>query len=615
MVDPAARLSNALASRYVIERELGAGGMATVYLSSDVKHGRMVAVKLLRPELAAALGRDRFLREIDTLGKLTHPHILPLHDSGTVDDDLCYFVMPYVEGESLRARLDREGQLPIDDAIRFAYEIADALDYAHGRGVIHRDIKPSNVMIEAGHAVLTDFGIALSTDGKRDERLTVAGHSLGTPEYMSPEQASSDKRIDGRADIYSLGCVLYEMLVGNPPFTGSNAYGILARHAVEPPPPIRVVRDTVSESLERICFRALAKSPADRWATAKDFIAELSGERMRRSYPVPTTAPVHAGEGRDEPGRINTSTAAFEGARETAPRPGELALRFGPPALAAAMTLTLLGYLNVAVHDSQLHMPDAHTPSEANYLAVGVRSLVLPSLAVAVVAIVLVSFCLLAAMAFRLCERLPVVGAPFCDLRVRLSAWSERIRDTTDPTATANLLLIGTLVAGGAALAYAAPFLAAVFSSDTTVIGCESRFARWGYQPILGGTLATLTAVRFGVLRWVRRRQGGLTGVAAARFGTAVIIFLILVAASVPWKLVIAPGKERVRIGDDRAYILRETPDELLLYNASRGATVTLPKSDRSAYVRLGIRGYVFEEPEVFASGRNRCDAVYERYR
>src|SRR5512134_2614664 len=229
MTDATARLTAALSDRYRIERELGAGGMATVYLAHDVRHDRRVALKVLRPELSAILGSQRFLAEIKTTANLQHPHILSLFDSGEADG-LVFYVMPYVEGESLRDRLRREHQLPVDDAVRIAREVADALQYAHGHGIVHRDIKPENILLHGGHAMVADFGIALAasrSDG--GTRMTETGMSLGTPHYMSPEQAMGEREITPKADIYALGCVLYEMLAGEPPFTGPTAQAIVAR--------------------------------------------------------------------------------------------------------------------------------------------------------------------------------------------------------------------------------------------------------------------------------------------------------------------------------------------------------------------------------------------------
>jgi serine/threonine protein kinase len=258
--------------------------MATVYLAEDLKHHRPVAVKVLHPELGAVLGGERFLREIELSARLTHPHILPLHDSGNADGFL-FYVMPYVEGESLRDRLTREKQLPLDDALRIAREVADALSYAHARGVIHRDIKPENILLESGHAVVADFGIARAVSAAGGARLTETGLAVGTPQYMSPEQAAASGDLDGRCDLYSLGCVLYEMLAGHPPFQGSTAQELLARHATDPMPPLRTGRTTIPEGVEAAVAKALAKVPADRFATAAP----------RRRWPGHSRGPAHAG--------------------------------------------------------------------------------------------------------------------------------------------------------------------------------------------------------------------------------------------------------------------------------------------------------------------------------
>ena len=274
MSEPLPRLNAALEGRYRIERELGEGGTATVYLAYDAKHDRRVAIKVLRPELAAALGSERFLREIQITAQLTHPHVLALYDSGEADGYL-YYVMPYVEGESLRDRLRREAQLPIDEALRIAREVARALGYAHSLGIVHRDIKPENVLLSGGYAMVADFGIASALTKAGGERLTATGVAIGTPIYMSPEQASGTEQIDARSDLYSLACVLYEMLVGEPPFTGRSAQAILARHAIDPVPSVRTVRASVPEQVERAVTIALAKVPADRFSTAEEMMEAL----------------------------------------------------------------------------------------------------------------------------------------------------------------------------------------------------------------------------------------------------------------------------------------------------------------------------------------------------
>jgi serine/threonine-protein kinase len=289
------RLTAALADRYRLERELGAGGMATVYLAHDLKHERDVAIKVLHPDLGAALGAERFLTEIRTTARLQHPHILPLLDSGAArlnhpersgpegsevegSPEFLYYVMPLVTGETLRARLERERQLPIDDAVLIAREVADALGYAHGLGVIHRDIKPENILLQGGHALVADFGIALAVQSAGGQRMTQTGLSLGTPQYMSPEQAMGEKQIDARSDVYALGAVMYEMLVGEAPFTGPSVQAIVARLITEVPRGMAAQRKAVPVQVEAAVMRALEKLPADRFATAGDFARALHGQ-------------------------------------------------------------------------------------------------------------------------------------------------------------------------------------------------------------------------------------------------------------------------------------------------------------------------------------------------
>ncbi|MFI5239171.1 MAG: protein kinase, partial [Gemmatimonadales bacterium] len=276
------RLRTALSDRYVIERELGAGGMATVYLAEDIKHHRKVAIKVLHAELSAILGPERFLKEIELTANLQHPHMLPLFDSGSADG-LLYYVMPYVDGETLRTRLEREKQLSVGDAVRIACEAADALEYAHGRGVVHRDIKPENILIQNGHALVADFGIALAVQQAGGQRMTQTGLSLGTPQYMSPEQAMGEREIGPRSDIYSLGAVTYEMLVGDPPFTGPTAQAIVAKVMTSVPVPPREVRKTIPPAVEDAVLTALEKLPADRFPSAAEFARALSDTTSTRS--------------------------------------------------------------------------------------------------------------------------------------------------------------------------------------------------------------------------------------------------------------------------------------------------------------------------------------------
>jgi serine/threonine-protein kinase len=275
--EPDDRLRAALADRYAIEDEIGQGGMATVYRAHDLKHRRKVAVKVLHPELTAVLGRERFLNEIEVTAQLQHPHILPLHDSGEADGFL-YYVMPYVEGESLREKMAREKQLSVEEALKIATEVADALGSAHKRGVVHRDIKPENILLGEGHALVADFGVALAVRAASGDRLTATGLSVGTPAYMSPEQVSGEEEIDGRADVYSLACVLYEMLVGEPVFTGPNSQIVLARHLAAPVPSVATARAGVPRPVAAAIEKALGKAPADRPGTAAAFREALFAE-------------------------------------------------------------------------------------------------------------------------------------------------------------------------------------------------------------------------------------------------------------------------------------------------------------------------------------------------
>jgi len=291
MTDVMERLSAALADRYKIESELGAGGMATVYLAEDLKHHRKVAVKVLRPELSAILGGERFLQEIELTANLQHPNILPLYDSGEADTYL-YYVMPYVEGETLRDKLEREKQVTVEETVVIAKGVASALQYAHERGVVHRDIKPENILLQADQALVADFGIALAVSQAGGSRLTETGLSLGTPHYVSPEQAAGDRELDARTDVYSLGAVTYEMLTGDPPHTGNTMQAIVAKVLTEDPSPISRTRQLVPPNVEAAVQRSLAKSPADRFKNAADFTAALTNP----SYTLPYAAATVPGQ-------------------------------------------------------------------------------------------------------------------------------------------------------------------------------------------------------------------------------------------------------------------------------------------------------------------------------
>ncbi|HKP30436.1 MAG TPA: protein kinase, partial [Gemmatimonadales bacterium] len=297
---PTDRLNAALGANYRIEREIGQGGMATVYLGHDLRHNRRVAVKVLRPEWSAALGAERFLREIATTAGLRHPHILPLYDSGRTggqagrrEEELLYYVMPYVEGESLRDRLEREGRLPIDEAIRIAREVADALAYAHARGVVHRDIKPENILLESGHAVVADFGIARAIDAAGGVRITGTGLAVGTPAYMSPEQAAGQDDLDGRSDLYSLGCVVFEMIAGQPPFVGPSPQSVIAKRFTEEAPDLPSGAMAVPAVVRDVVRCLLRRETGERYATGEEVIRALARtepEQRRETSSLPSIA-------------------------------------------------------------------------------------------------------------------------------------------------------------------------------------------------------------------------------------------------------------------------------------------------------------------------------------
>ena len=315
--------------RYRLEREIGAGGMATVYLAQDVRHARRVALKVLRPELAAVIGAERFLAEIQLTANLQHPHILPLFDSGEADGYL-FYVMPFVEGETLRDRLNREKQLAVPDAVRIAEEVAAALDYAHRHGVVHRDIKPENILLHDGAALVADFGIALAASKAGGARMTETGMSLGTPHYMSPEQAMGEREITARSDVYALGCVLYEMLTAEPPFTGATAQAVVARVVTEAPRPLHPQRHTIPPHVEAAVLTALEKLPADRFATRR---------RLRRGAPEQGLRDDDGGARCGRAGACDTTSAGLEaggGARGGRPRHGRGAVGLAPPGSARA---------------------------------------------------------------------------------------------------------------------------------------------------------------------------------------------------------------------------------------------------------------------------------------
>jgi len=349
-LDDTTRLVTALEERYRIERQLGAGGMATVYLATDLKHDREVALKVLRPELGAVLGAERFLAEIKITARLDHPHILTLIDSGETEGFLWY-VLPYVRGESLRAKLAREKQLSIDEAVRIATQVASALDYAHRHGVVHRDIKPENILLHEGEAVVADFGIALAVREAGGTRITETGLSLGTPQYMSPEQATGGSELDARSDVYSLAAVVYEMLAGEPPHTGPTAHAVIAKLVTERPTRIRTVRDTVPEGVDAAIAKALAKVPADRFQDARQFAAALETPQTRLDRGKRRSLVVAAGIG----GAV--ILAALVAVRHPWHRPG----RTVTPVAAALPSVAVLPFDNLTGNPDDRYLSDGMT--------------------------------------------------------------------------------------------------------------------------------------------------------------------------------------------------------------------------------------------------------------
>ena len=358
MIDLLERLKSALADRYAVESEIGRGGMATVFLAEDLKHHRKVAIKVLHPDIGSDVATERFFREIEIVAGLTHPHILPLHDSGQADG-LLYCVMPYIEGESLLDRLQREKQLPVEDALRITREVADALCYAHERGIIHRDIKPANILLQEGHAVVADFGIARALEQAGGASITHTGVVVGTPTYMSPEQASGAQDLDGRTDIYALGCVLYQMLAGTPPYAGVTPLAVMKRHSQDPVPSVRTVRDTIPESVEYAITRALAKVPTDRYQTAGEFASALLAPDLA-GRPIPRRRVVVLA--------LVGVTALLAGAwyvgRQSAP-----AEDGDPAAGVSAASIAVLPFVNMSSDPEQEYFSDGITEELLNLLA------------------------------------------------------------------------------------------------------------------------------------------------------------------------------------------------------------------------------------------------------
>ncbi len=580
---------SALAHRFDVERELGAGGWAVVYLATDRKHGRQVAIKVLRPELATVVGGRRFEREIRVAAQLSHPHILPLHDSGTADG-LSYYVMPYLAEDSLRDRIAREGQLPLGEAIDIAVEVAGALAYAHERGVVHRDIKPENIMLEAGHAVVTDFGIAGLVDSIQAGDLTDTGHAPGTPYYMSPEQASGDAPVDGRSDVYALGCVLYEMLVGEPPFTGSSAHVVMARKLAGAVPGLRIARDTVPEALEVVTERALARVPADRFPNAST-MAEALADVAAQMHPTTQGSIAQLPTGRSSTERI---------------------LRVAAAVAASLVGVFVIGFLSNSAFDRRLQIPEQFAPSRSDYLVIGVQALI-PFVVFGLGALVLL-------LAFRYAGRRAVSAVPtITGLIVQrqpqseavFARWGRALR-SVKPRTVADTFFV---LAIGVSLLVLSRFwdLLSVFSiAGNDVLSCASRPMHRAFSFSMVLLITGLGGVRHSVFRWVSKSGHPAAGSAIPRWGSLALLVLLVFVMTVPWRLLWDSKADRLTVDGERGYALVESDTELIVYYPGRGVTERRDLS-RPGIERLGFIGYVFEEEAVFRSGVQECLSVTDQ--
>jgi hypothetical protein len=590
------RLNTYLAGRYGIEREIGRGGMATVYLAHDMRHHRHVALKVLHPELAVAIGADRFLREIEIAAGLQHPHILPLYDSGDADGAL-YYVMPFVEGESLKEKLDREKQLAIGEAIEIARDVADALSYAHERGVVHRDIKPANILLASNRAVVSDFGVALVVRGSGSGRLTTSGLSLGTPAYMSPEQAAADRNIDGRSDIYSLGCVLYEMLTGDPPFTGKSAEAILAKKLLQPVASTRVVREKVPALLDDATLKALARTPADRFRTGAEFARALemaaapSGALVVQPQP-PRRGEVTGAEGAatEDPTHLQTAPAAVSMSR------------FLGIAAVIVVLLSAIGFLTTAVYDVKMQVPSEYTPSRFDFPIVGVRALfpVLIFMFPVVIGFMIAKYALRMLLAGL--RWMSPVRRAIDQVQTRLSTTGSRLSKSIEPDNIAELSFIGIVLVSVFILSRFAPLIVSVSTStsDTSLLSESFRPLHRAYTIEMTVLIAILIVAWRRLSLYLRIRQATGVSVALARWGGLAWILALVMLTTMPWRLLWFNERPRALLNGERAYILFERDGNFVIYNAERRETLNYRADDIPAFQRLDTEGYVFESAADF---------------
>ena len=584
-------LNRALAGQYRVTAEIGRGGMATVYRAEDLRHDRTVAIKVLLPELAAVVGAERFLREIQIDARLRHPHVLPLLDSGAVDG-LPFFVMPFVHGPSLEERISREKQLPVAEVLRIGVEVADALDYAHARGLVHRDIKPGNIMMEDDHAVVTDFGIAIVTRGVDAERLTASGVSSGSPLYMSPEQAAGEEDLDGRSDLYSLGCVLYEALAGDPPFVGRIPQAILAKKVQEPPPFVRVVRASVPEPFEWAIRKALATSPADRFRTASELRDALVAISAGRPVDV-----------RDAPDGVHYRDRARSRsvARETRVTSRVATAVIGT--LGALALVTVAGFVTNRAYDLALDIPPSHTPSRSDFFLLGLQAL-LPE---AIFAFLALLAWVAARYAMRgvgwLLHRNRRMAATLDATRSTVAGAWRGARNRLEPTTIADLYLLAAVATGLVVLVPFRDFLAAVVFADAETLGRRPLQRAWFIaMPMLIVTLAFTWWKVFDYLR----RHGTLAGrVSLSRWGSLGWIVVLVLISALPWRLVGDSSAERVLFRGDRAYVLMENEREVVIYRPESGITSVHSKGEALDLIRSGVLGQPFESAEAFERGRS----------